>query len=144
MSMSVKLQSNLSLRFFTTAWLFAGLFVFWGCAGGTINNPSASSVDARFRMVKRDPVASRTPASSSIRFYQNVLSVTLGSHCSYFPSDSAYAVWLSKRCGVLKTTLKSFERFSREFDAAYLGFPVMSFSGRSYFKDVPDECDWLG
>lgn len=145
MNMSAGLQNNLSLkRFVTTAWLLAGLFVFWGCAGNTISNRSASAVDARFRMAKGDAQASRTPPSSSVRFYQNVLRVTLGSHCTYFPSDSAYAIWLSKRCGIFKTTLKSFERYSREFDAAYLGLPVMNSSDGQYFKDIPDECDWLG
>lgn len=145
MNTSAELRNNLNLkRFMTTAWLLAGLFVFGGCAGTPINNRSASSVDARFRMGKTESLAPKTPASSSVRFYQTVIRVTLGSHCSYFPSDSAYAIWLSKRCGFFKTTLKSFERYSREFDAAYLGLPVMTSSEGQYFKDIPDECKWLG
>ncbi|MGZ3774718.1 MAG: membrane protein insertion efficiency factor YidD [Pseudobdellovibrionaceae bacterium] len=144
MSTSAVLKDNLSFKVLVkTAWLFAGLFVFCGCAENTINNSSASSIDAQFQIKSLQSVKPEAVASSSVQFYQNVLRVGLGSHCHYFPSDSTYAILLSKRCGPLKTTLKSFERFSREFDAAYLGVPVMSSFEGPYFKDIPDGCDWL-
>ncbi|MGZ3769735.1 MAG: membrane protein insertion efficiency factor YidD [Bdellovibrio sp.] len=94
-------------------------------------------------MARQDSKNAFQASSSSVKFYQNFVRGTLGSHCSYFPSDSAYAIWLSKRCGVLKTTLKSFERYSREFDAAYLGLKIISSEKQNYFKDVPYECRWL-
>lgn len=138
-------RNNLNLYFFfLKAWLFAGLFAFWSCSGRPINNLLVSGIDARFQLMQKNSSTTyHNPASSSVRFYQNVIRSTLGSHCAYFPSDSAHAVWMSKNCNPLKSTLNSFARYSREFDVAFLGLPIIHSSQNQNFKDIPNGCNWI-
>ena len=145
MSTTALLENNLkSKNLVSTAWLIAGLYFFLGCASPSLQPKSMSAIDARYQLknsAEKNPV--KTGGSPGVSFYQNVLSSTLGSHCSYFPSDSRYAMMISKRCGPVMTMFKSFERYSREFDAAHLGLPIVNVDRDNHFKDIPNECEWI-
>jgi putative component of membrane protein insertase Oxa1/YidC/SpoIIIJ protein YidD len=145
MSTTVLLKSNLRAdKLVFTAWLIAGLYFFLGCASPNLQSKPVSSIDARFQLHNAtDKVPVKSGGSPSVSFYQNVLSSTLGSHCSYYPSDSRYAMMISKRCGPVLTMFKSFERYSREFDASHLGLPLVQVDGDNHFKDIPNECEWI-
>ncbi|MNK84120.1 putative membrane protein insertion efficiency factor [compost metagenome] len=140
--MSANLASNLKFQtIYRVAWLIAGLSFFSGCASVYQASPRVSAIDAHYQLASaKKQITSSAPASPSVRFYQDVIRTGLGSHCTYFPSDSEYAIMISRRCGPIKTTIRSFERFSREFDAAYLGLPILSTSEGLHFKDIPDDC----
>lgn len=144
MNMNVHQESNFnSLRLLSAAWLITGLCFFMGCVSPSISSVPASSIDSRYQLQQTQHKIASTSGSPSVVFYQSVLRTTLGSHCQYFPSDSAYTSMISKRCPPAITMLKSFERYSREFDAAYLGLPIINVDGSNHFKDIPYECTLL-
>lgn len=140
------------------AWQFAGLFLFLGaCAtsdpysSGVLSTGVLSTIDAQFKLQRvqkssdraQSPKDPDSPKSPGVSFYQNVLRSTLNSECAYFPSDSAFAQILAKRCSPVKTMLKSFARFSLEPDAAYLGRPIVRLEEKIHFEDIPNGCAWL-
>jgi hypothetical protein len=134
--------SSFSTRFLRRAWLCAGLFFFCGCAAQVPAGEVHSGIDGNFQL-HEVRAAATAPASPGVSFYQRVLRSTLNSECTYFPSDSAYAQLMASHCGALKTTLKSFARFSLEPDAAQLGRPLVHVENRIHFENVPLDCQWL-
>jgi len=118
-----------------------------GCA--THRSPQLqllSGIDARFELARSRATLRLGPTESpGVSFYRSVLGQTLSSHCSYFPSDSAYAQDLHRRCGRVSAIVRSYARFSRESDASELGFPLVPQPDHNlYFKELPDDCDeWI-
>lgn len=144
MNTTVHQESSFNLlRPLSTAWFITGLSFFVGCASPSLSPQLVSSIDSRYQLHQSQNQSAPSSSSPSVVFYQSVLRTTLGSHCQYFPSDSAYAAMISKRCNPAVTMLKSFERYSREFDAAHLGLPVVNLDGNNHFKDIPHECTLL-
>ena len=76
-------------------------------------------------------------------FYQNVLSQTLGSHCTLFPSDSRAAQAITARCGAGISALRSMSRFYLEPDAPRLRLPVIAKGSEILFEDEQVSCGLL-
>ncbi len=122
------------------AWM-----VFWAqasCSTVPVPISTLSAIDARFQFERNASAETSSAGVSSpgVSFYQKVLSKTLGSHCSLYPNDSAYAQRVHARCGAGVATLRSMSRFYFEPDAATLGTPLIQKNGRVLFKDLPNDC----
>lgn len=100
---------------------------FAGCSSLPGSSPVESGIDAKYRFsrIHDAGIESAGTASPGVTVYQRVLSRTLGSHCSLYPSDSVYAQENMRRCGPLNATLKSMARFYLEPDSATLQMPVI-------------------
>ena len=122
---------------FCALWLgtAAGLL---GCTSSARNVPF-SSIDADYL---RGAPGAASSGSAGVSFYQRVLGLTLGSHCRWEPSDSAYAQLTHRQCGSLKGVFKSSARFLLEYDAAYLGYPALVRNSGAHFRDSANDCSW--
>jgi hypothetical protein len=121
------------------------VFLLLGCASIKLPSPVVSSIDAQFQLARwksrvSDPSHSESPG---IKFYQRVLSQTLGSHCSYFPSDSRHAQLVFKTCGAAMGIGRAMARFYAEPDAPTLGYPIMRSGDRLLIKELRSDCDWF-
>jgi hypothetical protein len=119
----------------------------WSAGGCASALPSSrlSSIDAgyEFSRLQQTTVFGATKSSTKspgVSFYQRVLSKTLGSRCSLYPSDSVYAQINTQRCGSAFSTLRSMSRFYFEPDAPTMGTPVIERDQRILFKDLPNDC----
>ncbi len=101
-----------------------------------------SGIDSQYRL-KNTQLTSRNAASSTVNIYQSVVSRTLASECKYFPSDSAYSQIISKKCGSFHSLMKTFDRFLRESDVAFLGSAMIPTGHKYRFLDIPEDCDYL-
>ncbi len=81
--------------------------------------------------------------SPGIRFYQTILRLSLGSHCSLFPNDSAWSQATHLRCGAGIALFKSMARFYLEPDAPRLGLPIIEQKGALLREDLPNRCNLL-
>ena len=121
------------------------LLLFGGCTSTGLKSPQTSAIDARFQLSRWNARINISEGarekSPGISFYQRVLSQTLGSHCSYFPSDSQYAQLTFRSCGPWKGIVRSMSRFYLEPDAAALGYPVILNGEHILFKDMRSSCE---
>jgi putative component of membrane protein insertase Oxa1/YidC/SpoIIIJ protein YidD len=138
----VKRKNNLIFLGFKVAQIISGLLFFVGCQSVYLQSPIQSSIDAQYRLKRIQNSAVSYPQSPSVGLYRRVIRPVLGSHCSYFPSDSEHAVILSKKCSAPVAALKSFARYSREFDAGTLGIPIIKNLDKSYYAETSDSCDF--
>ena len=115
-----------------------------GCAAFPGRVLQSSGIDADYRISRLTHSSEfHGTRSPGISFYQKVLSQTLGSHCSMYPSDSAYAQNLSVRCGPAISIFRAMARFYLEPDAATLGTPILVRQNRILYEDLPGECSLL-
>jgi hypothetical protein len=114
------------------------LFILSACT--SLTPPSTSSLDAdyQWRQLQTQGIGSESPG---VAFYQKALSQTLGSHCTYFPSDSIHAQNLFRRCGPAVGIVRAMGRFYLEPDAPRLGYPIFIRGGHVYFKEIRTDCD---
>lgn len=132
------------VRFLLLSTLSALLFA---CSSLSGASEKKSGIDAQYQLSRiRLPSTSRSDQSSEntkspgVTFYQKVLSKTLGSHCTLYPSDSEYSQMSRFHCGSGFTILRSMSRFYFEPDAASIGTPIIERDHRLLFKDLPNEC----
>ncbi|HAR43738.1 MAG TPA: hypothetical protein DCS07_14075 [Bdellovibrionales bacterium] len=135
---------------FNSGYLNLGYLLFFiplfsGCAVTSKNVvPLHSTIDAQFRYQQiKNSKNSRFGTSSGVTFYQRVLTRTLGSRCTLFPSDSQYTQSLANRCGHVVSTFRAMARFYFEPDAGFSGAPVLNLNGKIYFEDQPDDCSFF-
>lgn len=102
----------------------------------------ASQIDHRFQWRREETKLTRT-ASPGVKFYQKVLSQTLGSECRWLPSDSQYAQRLAGKCGGLKAIPLSMARFMLEPEAAQIAQEIFYEKGRLRFYDPIDSCSFF-
>lgn len=127
------------LFFFLPAFLLAA------CSAAQFTNPSASSIDAHYswnRFAKKVSSSNESISTKSqgVRFYQNIASQTLGSHCSHFPSDSSYTQAIFAQCGALSGVVHGMSRFLLEPDSANLGLPVITTAKKIYYQNFTYAC----
>jgi hypothetical protein len=140
------LNTNLHTRIFITAASIS-LGLAQGCTTASLSSKEISGIDSKFRNQRwaqghMATNSSRT-SSPSVGFYQKVLGKTLGSHCSFYPSDSAWNQKLHQNCGSGVAIFRSMARFYLEPDAATLGLPLISKRERIYFADLPQNCHFF-
>ncbi len=112
-----------------------------GCAAFPKVSSQVSGIDATFRLSRIEQQSNILgPSSPGVAFYQRVLSQTLGSHCSMYPSDSRNAQILSARCGPVVSILRPMARFYLEPDAATSALPFFARDDRIIFEDLPNDC----
>lgn len=99
-----------------------------------------SGINSQYRYNRLNYRAGARGMSPGVRFYQTVLSKTLGSHCSLYPSDSVYNQLNQRSCGTGVAVLKSMSRFYLEPDVSTLGFDIVEKRGRLYYVDLPSSC----
>lgn len=116
-----------------------GLLFFSACRSVTVPSHEISAIDAQYKNQVRDQIRTFSD-SPGVQFYRKVLSATLASHCSYFPSDSAYALSASRRCGPTAAMLFSYARFSREFNVAEIGLNHFQSSNHIQFEETTNAC----
>lgn len=144
MNSHAHLRSSLTFTkcFVQIGFLF-GLSFIMACAGKVPSGSVRSGLDGKLQIQRLNKQEGPGAASPGISFYQKVLRSTLNSECRYYPSDSEYAQMMAKRCGPVKTMLKSFARFSLEPEAAQLGRPIVRVEDKIHFQDIPYGCNWL-
>lgn len=144
MNTHAHLRSSLRFtKYFVQTGLVVGLSFITACAGKTPLGSVKSGLDGKFQIQRLNKQEGSGAASPGISFYQKVLRSTLNSECSYYPSDSEYAQMMAKRCGPVKTMLKSFARFSLEPESAQLGRSIVRVENKIHFQDIPYGCNWL-
>jgi hypothetical protein len=112
-----------------------------GCTTFPQVSRQVSGIDAAYRLSRVGRPSNILGGSSpGVTFYQRVLSQTLGSHCSMYPSDSRNAQILSARCGPVISILRPMARFYLEPDAATLALPFFARENRIVFEDLPSDC----
>jgi putative component of membrane protein insertase Oxa1/YidC/SpoIIIJ protein YidD len=99
-----------------------------------------SSLDQRYRLQKK--LITSSEISAPVQAYREVLKPALYSKCSWFPTDSTYAVVAQKKCGALKGGMMAFSRFMFEYDAVKMGFPIINNHDHIESVDLVDDC-WL-
>ncbi len=88
-------------------------------------------------------MGSKNAPSASVNVYQSIVSQTLASECVYSPSDSAYSQIVSKKCGSVVSLMKTFDRFLRESDIAFVGSAMIPSKGEYKFLDIPEDCEYF-
>lgn len=78
-----------------------------------------------------------------LRAYQNGVRGILGSECKQFPSDSEYALRVSRRCGAIPGAFLSAARFLKEEDNHLLGKPRIYHPERLLHADLDPACDFF-
>lgn len=121
----------------------AGALCLWVAALSCATAPTLrveSSIDATHRWSRVQQSRATRPADAGVAFYRAALSRTLGSRCTWYPSDSELAQWRFRRCDPVPTIYASMARWLAEPDAAYVGMPVAVIRGEALFIEERVSC----
>ena len=116
--------------------------VFFSCGAGH-HLSSMSVVDARYRMQREGTGQASGEQPYAATFYRAGIGRTLGTDCRWFPSDSEYALRKNRQCGPAVAILKSFSRYTAEFDAYQISEGVVNIDERAHFYQFDPDCDLL-